>query len=185
MIYLMRHGQDDERFIGGWSDVGLTFEGKMHVRWNALWLKNNLSIKKIICSDIKRAIQTAEIIKAVNQLDYTLDTNLREQSKGLLNGMDSDLAKKLYPMYFENITVDTVYPKGECLRDLYNRINNYLELLLKLEDDTLLITHRGVINMIYYILESKELDMNKSRFNVDVASIHELDQENKKIRRIK
>ena len=29
MIYLLRHGLDDEEYIGGWSDVGLTFEGKV------------------------------------------------------------------------------------------------------------------------------------------------------------
>ena len=54
-----------------------------------------------------------------------------------------------------------------------------------MDDDTLLITHRGVINMIYFITLNKELDMNKKQFNVDTASIHELDKNLKKIRRIK
>ena len=27
MIYLLRHGQDDELYIGGWSDVGLIEKG--------------------------------------------------------------------------------------------------------------------------------------------------------------
>ena len=30
MIYLMRHGQDDENYIGGWSDVSLLSEGIVH-----------------------------------------------------------------------------------------------------------------------------------------------------------
>ena len=31
MIYLMRHGQDDENYIGGWSDVSLIPEGIVQV----------------------------------------------------------------------------------------------------------------------------------------------------------
>ena len=38
--------------------------------------------------------------------------------------------------------------------------------------------------MIYYLLNDIELDMNKERFDVTHASIHELDIKSKKIRRI-
>ena len=85
----------------------------------------------------------------------------------------------------DNVLVDTVYPEGESLRDLYIRIKSYLDRIMKLEDNTLLVTHRGVINMIYYILYNKELDMNKKQFKVDHASVHELDKENRLIRRVK
>ena len=54
-----------------------------------------------------------------------------------------------------------------------------------MEDDTLLITHRGVINMIYYILNNKELDLNKKQFGVVTASVHEFDKENNTIKRIR
>lgn len=32
MIYLLRHGLDDESKIGGWSDVGLTKEGIKQIK---------------------------------------------------------------------------------------------------------------------------------------------------------
>ena len=32
MIYFLRHGLDDERYIGGWSEVDLTDEGVEQVR---------------------------------------------------------------------------------------------------------------------------------------------------------
>ena len=38
--------------------------------------------------------------------------------------------------------------------------------------------------MLYYILNDIPLDMNKERFNVDYASLHELDINKKLIRRI-
>ena len=57
----MRHGQDDETYIGGWSDVSLIESGKEEVLETALWMKQNLAIKKIDVSDVKRAIESAPL----------------------------------------------------------------------------------------------------------------------------
>ena len=184
MIYLMRHGQDDESFIGGWSDVSLIDSGKKDVKNTAEWIRDNLHIKSIQCSDVNRAIETAKIVSETIGVPYTLNSNLREQNKGKLNGVLKDKAYALYPEY-KDVEVDTVFPEGESLRDLYNRIKDYIDEIMKFEDDTLIITHRGVINMIYYILNDIPLDMDKKRFDVDHLSIHELDINNKVIRRIK
>ena len=62
------------------------------------------------------------------------------------------------------------------MEKLLNNINKW--------DNTLLVTHRGVINMFYYLLNNEKLDMNKKRFNVDHASIHKLDLKNMKNERI-
>ena len=59
MIYLMRHGLDDENFIGGWSDVDLIEEGIRQVESVGEKLKSsNIDIEKIITSDVKRAVTT-------------------------------------------------------------------------------------------------------------------------------
>ena len=185
MIYLMRHGQDDETFIGGWSDVLLTEEGIRDVHEVSKWIKSNLSISSIVCSDVKRAIQTAEIVSSYLDIDYSSSDMFREQSKGKLNGMLKSEAMVKYPDYFDKVTPDTIYPNGESLRDLYNKIKKYLDKIMNLEDNTLIITHRGVINMIYYILNEMELDMDKKKFGVETASVHELDVNNRLIKRIK
>ena len=39
--------------------------------------------------------------------------------------------------------------------------------------------------MIYYILNGKELDMDKKQFGVATASVHEFDKENNTIKRIR
>ena len=36
MIYLMRHGADSPDRLGGWSEFGLTEEGKLQVHVSAL-----------------------------------------------------------------------------------------------------------------------------------------------------
>ena len=185
LIYLMRHGQDDERFIGGWSDVSLIDSGKDEVLNSALWMKDNLSIKHIMCSDVKRAVETAQIVSSVLGINYQLNHNLREQNKGTLNGkLREELTDVEAKMVLEQ-DVDTLFPEGESLRDLYNRIKEYLSKIVEMEDDTLLITHRGVINMIYFILNNKELDIDKKQFGVSTASIHEFDVTKKMIKKVR
>lgn len=63
MIYLIRHGLDDEAYVGGYSDVSLLEEGKKEIQNIACFIKNNLSIEKIYTSDIKRAIETVNYLK--------------------------------------------------------------------------------------------------------------------------
>lgn len=49
--------------------------------------------------------------------------------------------------------------------NLYERIKIYLAKL-KYVDNTLLVTHRGVINMFYYLSNDIELSMDKESFEV-------------------
>ena len=72
MIYLMRHGQDNEDYIGGWSELSLIEEGIVEVNESAKWIKDNLNIKFIMCSDIKRAIETAEIVSSILDVSYVV-----------------------------------------------------------------------------------------------------------------
>lgn len=180
----MRHGLDDENYIGGWSDVSLIEEGRIAVQSSANWIKNNLRIEKIISSDIKRACETSHIVSETLNVPIIYDSNLREQSKGDLNGLLKEEAQKRYPEFLTGITIETKYPHGSSLKELYQHMSNYLEKLRGL-DQILLVTHRGNINMIYYLLYGIPLDMDKKRFQVEHASIHELDLKLRKIRRIK
>lgn len=70
MIYLMRHGKDNEDYIGGWSEIPLTKEGILEVTETAQFLNNSekITIDKIISSSIKRAIQTADIVSLYSVL---------------------------------------------------------------------------------------------------------------------
>lgn len=51
-------------------------------------------------------------------------------------------------------------------------------------EDSLVVTHRGVINMLYFILNDIPINYNKEQFSVSHASIHEYDKDKKMIRRI-
>ena len=188
MIYLLRHGLDDENYIGGWSDVDLIPEGIDQVNKTLdQMLKQNIEIQHVIASDVKRAITTAELVlEKYNDIKtYEISTMFREQSKGLLNGMPVELRDRDYPEYKgTEVQIDTVYPEGESLLDLYKRMKECLNDILALEDNTLIVTHRGVINMLYFILNNQELDMDKKQFGVTHASLHELDKKTLSIRKV-
>lgn len=184
MIYLIRHGLDDERFIGGWSNIDLTHIGIREIEDATNFIvKKNLVINNIVCSDIKRAVTTANIVNKKLNVDIKYTSDLRELDKGDFTGVmksniDSNDLNKI-----NAFTIYDKYPRGEAMIDLYERMKIYLRKL-KDVDNTLLVTHRGVINMFYYLLNNIDLDMNKEKFNVTHGSIHEMNIEKRLIRRI-
>lgn len=184
MIYFLRHGLDDENFIGGWSSVGLTKEGIEQVQKTIAFMqKNKIMLEKIYSSDIKRALETAYLVKETYRVPMLLEPRLRELDKGLLTGMPKVQAEILYPDYIENVSIDTKYPNGESMLDLYKRQKEVLEWIMGLEN-CLFITHRGPINMYYFHFNKEPLTNDKKRFGVTHASLHELDLKQKVLKKI-
>ncbi len=182
MIYFLRHGLDDETYIGGWSDVDLTDTGVEQVKEITSVIRK-LSISKIISSDIKRARTTAEIVGKTLNIPVEYSSKFRELDKGLLTGLKVSDAYNRYPEYKDSVTIEKKYPVGESMMDLYERVKL---LLGEIEgwDEVLIVTHRGVINMVYFLMENKLPDMDKKQFGVTHASIHAYDQKQKKIGKV-
>lgn len=182
MIYFLRHGLDDETYIGGWSDVDLMDEGVEQVK-EITTVISKLPISKIISSDVKRARTTAEIVGNALNLPIEYSDKFRELDKGLLTGLKVIDAYNRYPKYKDGVTVDMRYPEGESMLDLYERVK---QLLKKIEgwDEVLIVTHRGVINMVYFLTQNRLPDMDKKQFDVTHASLHEYCPKEKKIRKV-
>lgn len=184
MIYFIRHGLDDERFIGGWSDISLTPIGRKQVEETIKFLKEQqLEFNQIFSSDIERAIETAEMIQKEFDVPLLLDSRLREQNKGDFNGKLEKETKLKNPDFFLNINEETVYPNGESLLGFNERVRINIPYFLE-KDNSLIITHRGVINAVYYMLDKKKITMDKEQFGVSHASVHEYDPKTKTLRRI-
>ncbi|MBP5204040.1 histidine phosphatase family protein [bacterium] len=184
MIYLIRHGLDDETHIGGWSNVGLTKKGKEQIKNSINYiLDKHLQIESIYTSDITRARESAALIGEALGIKPIEDKRLRELNKGLLNGMDKNTAKEIFPQYMFNVNVHTRYPNGESMIDFYKRIKRDKDKILS-HGKSLIVTHRGVINMLYYILNNRQPDMNKKQFGVTHGSIHAYDDKTNTIIKI-
>ena len=101
MIYLIRHGHDDERFIGGWSDAHLTPEGvKQSVNARNFIVNKGLVINKILSSDITRAKETARIInsKLMNKIKVLLMVFLYKWLKSTIVNL---LIQKIFTKGFQ------------------------------------------------------------------------------------
>ncbi len=184
MIYLVRHGLDDESYIGGWSDVDLTSIGLKQIEETTKFIVDKrLVINEIVSSDVKRAVTTAGIIDKKIGLGIKLSEDLRELDKGDYTGVLKSKLSFQEQKRISKFTIYDKYPNGESMLDLYKRIQIYLTKL-KDFDNTLLVTHRGVINMFYYLLNDIEISMDKERFDVVHGSVHEMDINKRLIRRI-
>ena len=185
----IRHGKDDDKYRGGWSNKDITTEGKEQAEKLAKYLydnKDNLNITKIITSDLKRAMSTADIINEYLNLPIELDSNLREMNNGDLAGMLNDEALNKYPgLFFSALEMDEKYPNGENPIDFYNRIKDWFYKTINCYKDKdgniLIITHGGVISVIYYIVKGLEWSNKLKSFKIDNCSIHILDLNTMKI----
>jgi len=185
MILLFRHGLDDETYIGGWSSGDLIEEGIQQTHEAALFLsKSEYKIDKIYSSDVKRAMTTTEILKEYIDVPVEYAARFRELNKGLLNGMNSKEAYKKYPIYKNLDDINIAFPEGESMIEFYKRVKDDLEYILSL-DNSVIVTHRGIINMLYFILNDLYPNMDKKQFGVTHASIHALNPGDRTIHKLR
>ena len=177
MIFLMRHGEDDESRLGGWSDASLSQNGVDQVKATCESMAvNKLDIQHIFASDLQRAKETAEIVSCYLNLPVTYIEEFRENNNGDLAGIAKDTFQKEYPgMYFASLEWEQQYPNGESPKQFYNRIKDAWDSFKKdvdrLDGNVLLVTHAGVINIIRCIEEGIPFTNKEHRFKVGHAEI--------------
>lgn len=182
-IIFVRHGKDDDNYRGGWSNLDLIPEGIEEAKQLAEYLYANKAfykISKIISSDLPRAMTTAGIIADRLDLSVLAESQLREMDNGDLAGMLNTDALIQYPgLFFSTLRMDEPYPNGESPNDFCKRIKNWFENFLQetSEEDTnvLVVTHGGVINLIYHFVKKQEWSNQNPSFKAANCSIHVLD----------
>lgn len=166
VIYLVRHGKDYEDYRGGWSNLGLIEEGINQSKKLAEHLYNNkdkYNINTLISSDLKRTVETVNSISSKFNMPVKFCEDWREINNGVLAGMLNTEALEKYPgLYFNTLQMDEQYPSGESPLEFYSRIKNaYKKLCDKMINgeigpNVVLVTHGGVIEIIYYIINGLE-----------------------------
>ncbi len=182
-IIFVRHGEDDSRYRGGWSNRDLTSEGILQSQKLGTFLKENKkihNISHIVTSDLKRAVTTAEIIS--NELDVSIEKDLllREINNGDLSGMLNSEAEIRYPdLYFSSLEMNEKYPNGESPNEFYERVKLWFKIFVsEHKNDSkniLVVTHGGVINIIYHIIKGIEWSNKNKPFSIPNCSIHIFD----------
>lgn len=155
-FYFVRHGQtplnttveviDGEKHWGvqgAGTDTSLNKNGQQQAYMAANVLRG-LTINKIVCSPLKRALQTA-IPAKIPSAHFTTDDNLKERDFGHHEGGLGPLQ-----MFEDN------YPDCENTRTFSNRVAKALEHVT--DENVLLVSHGGVLRVIAKLLRVELLD---------------------------
>ena len=124
---MARHGETDWNLEGrfqGQADPPLNASGLAQARQLA-GLLEDAHIQVIYCSDLQRALRTAQIIGEKLGLLPRVDRRLREIRLGEWEGMQSEQIKSQYPDVWQQRQLDPVHvppPGGENLLELSERI---------------------------------------------------------------
>ncbi len=182
-IYLVRHGDDDERYRGGWSNLPLIEEGIKKAQKLADYLEDSEQIKvdKIISSDLKRAQMTAEIINKKLNLEIVYDSSIRENNNGIFAGMLNEEAIKNYPnAFFSKLKYNEKFPEGESPKEFFHRIRDAFFKIVKENKDVenlMIVTHAGVISIIYHIIEKKRWSNRQKSVKIPKTSITKIEKD--------
>ena len=154
-LYVIRHGQTEWNVAGkcqGMTDIELNSTGKEQAKKTSEKIKN-YKIDLIICSPLKRARATAEIINEVVNCIIINDERIIERNCGNLEGTTE---KEWDSIIGENVDVINNYNLNwngqniEPIQDVCKRVWNLLdEIQEKYKDkNVLIVTHGGTCRAI-------------------------------------
>lgn len=159
-LYFVRHGETEynkSKLYYGKIDVSITQAGIIQAKKASQILKN-ISFNRVYVSEMKRTEQTAKIILDNKKCTMIKDSRINERNFGEFEGKSYDKIKDRFPEKWKLWCEDwknTVPPEGESYIQFYSKVKDFMDNILKLKDDNILIvTHSGVIRSIYcYILD--------------------------------
>ncbi|MFC1727375.1 histidine phosphatase family protein [Patescibacteria group bacterium] len=153
-VYVVRHGKTDfneqGRYMGS-TDLSLNTDGKRQAEKLAK-LVDRLGIEVVVVSPLKRALETAEIIKPLGQ-KMIIDLSFIERSVGVYEGLTRNEAEKKYPdLWKKNITriFDDAPTNGETILEVQKRVFKGLDKIKKIYQgkNVLIVTHAFVAKVI-------------------------------------
>jgi alpha-ribazole phosphatase/probable phosphoglycerate mutase len=146
---------DNERGIAtGWlggvlSQRGRVLAAELGAR------RGHDGIDVVLCSDLARAVDTAEIAFAQRSISVRLDWRLREIDYGDLNGAPADVVAR------ERVRrVDVPFPGGESYREATARVRALLDELVTHGRDSrvLLVGHTATRWALDHVLDGTPLE---------------------------
>ena len=176
-ILIVRHGQtvfNSTRRFCGVTDIDMIPAGYRQIEKVSDRLAKQ-KIDAVYCSDLKRALVSAEIITQGRKLKIKAVTELREMNYGQCETLSWEEISRDYP----DVTVDMVkrsldlnFPEGESLNDLAVRITKFAEVLKQCpaEQTVLVVGHSGPLGVLICTL--LEIGIKAFwRFYIDNASL--------------
>ncbi|MDT8717351.1 histidine phosphatase family protein [Clostridium sp. 19966] len=155
-LYLIRHGQTDgnlkRRYIGS-SEDELSMQGIGEIE-KAKRLIYGVCFDRVFSSKRKRALDSAKILF---DGEIVSDSRLNERDFGIFENKTYEELCDKYPAEkkaWEENWIDYKIPEGESVKEVYDRVMDFMKTLEKADyKNCLVVTHGGIIRLIYcYIL---------------------------------
>jgi probable phosphoglycerate mutase len=168
---LVRHGETDwnaVRRLQGHTDIDLNARGIAQAKQMAHALKSiHLQFDVLYTSDLQRAAKTAQAIEELFKASAISNVALRERHLGALQGLTTDEAPMREPELWKSHlsrNVEENLRDGESIQQFADRIRTALEQIREqhLGKTILLVSHGGVLDMMYRIASRQPLDAEKA-----------------------
>ncbi|MDE2233295.1 MAG: histidine phosphatase family protein [Patescibacteria group bacterium] len=131
-IVIIRHGAtaDEHTAMGGWSEEGLGAKGRVEAVKAARELPKD--VEGIVTSDLRRAVQTAEIIsKNTGVPIIARDKELRSWKLGKYEGADPEDVEPILEHYARELPDKPLPEGGESFREYKDRFLRGIENIQK------------------------------------------------------
>ena len=168
-LLFIRHGETDwnrqQRFQGQ-IDVPLNAMGQAQAQRLVARLAGE-RFDAFYSSDLQRAMQTAAPLATAWGATPVPVTGLREQSFGVLEGLDVPTIQSLHPELWQRWLeqrADEALPGGESLRQFHTRVLSAVrELAAEAAGQRLVVvTHGGVLDMLWRSAHGLALDGHRA-----------------------
>jgi len=165
-LIVIRHGEtvsNTEKRLQGHSDSPLSVTGISQSKAVAKRLKN-VKFSELYCSDLGRAIQTAELISQQTGHKLIKDQRLRERNLGIFQGLVKDEIKIKYPEHWKSFHTagpDYIIPDGESANQRFQRSINCFEEIAQnnFNKSVVIISHGSVLDGLFRYVVGVPIDL--------------------------
>lgn len=166
IIYLTRHGETEwniEKRLQGRGDSPLTENGIQRAKELRDRIKN-IDIDVIYSSPIKRALNTANILRGNKNIDIVTDDSLMEMCFGDYEGKKIDIVQEENPSWDINLimqgNVEICAPNGENLKEVRERISKLMNKIIaeNMGKSILIVTHGITLKALMYYFKDKDVN---------------------------
>jgi len=169
-LTVVRHGETEfnvQKTFMGSSDGNLTDRGRIQADVVGKYLlKEGFVFDLVLVSPLKRAVETAMIIKKYIEFKIVKEPLIRERNYGVFEGKTAEKVSKLYPdlyISYKHNKPFTELTNGETCFDVEARI--FYLLNRKIQENyldarkILLVTHLNPVRAIYRLLNLADWDI--------------------------
>lgn len=136
----------------GWVAAPLNEHGRQQAQRLASFVRN-IGMSALYSSDLKRAVETADLLAAQLEFAPVLDARLRERNIGLWQGLTLTEMQAWYPDEYQMLMSDRlgfVVPNGESLKHVRERaLNIFSEILGHDQGETVgIVSHTTTVQLL-------------------------------------